>query len=147
MNFIDLGNHKIEVSVSMGSRMVKQSDTKKLLQLKDSEVSEHFIDAKFVTDTLFKKIYESNDATVEQKIIFEALCIVGIYSLIDEVCKVDLRGVSYIKEFNSLIASKVGIVSDQDLSIHELSTRLFRCKPSIPFDYYGTREMNELNEN
>ncbi|MDX9744845.1 MAG: hypothetical protein RBT59_13570 [Arcobacteraceae bacterium] len=106
MNFVELGNHKIEVSVSIGTRMVKQSDTKELLELEDSEVSEHFIDAGFVTDTLFEKIYKSKDATAEQKIIFNALCIVGIYSLIDEVCKIDLRGVSYIKEFNSMIASK-----------------------------------------
>lgn len=109
--FIELGNHRIEVSVSMGTRMVKQSDTKKLLQLKDSEISENFIDAKFVTDTLFKKIYESNDATIEQKIIFDALCIVGIYSLIDEACKVDLIGVSYAKEFNSFIASKTACLN------------------------------------
>lgn len=106
-NFIELGNYKIQVCVSMGTRMVKQSDTKKLLRLQDREVSEHFIDAKFVTDALFKKVYETKDATVEQKIIFEALCIVGIYSLIDEVCKVDLRSVSYIKEFNNIICNKV----------------------------------------
>lgn len=104
--FIELGNHKIEVSVSNGARMVKQSDAKKLLQLKDGETNEYFIDAKFVSDTLFKKVYESNDATIEQKIIFEALCIVGIYPLIDEACGVDLRGVSYAKEFNDLIALK-----------------------------------------
>ena len=103
MDFIELGNHKIEVSVSIGTRMVKQSDTKKLLQLKDSEVSEHFIDAKFVTDALFKKVYETKDATVEQEIIYYGLCIVGIYSLIDEACRVDLRNVSYIKEFNNMI--------------------------------------------
>lgn len=105
MNFIELGNHKIEVSVSMGTRMVKQSDTKELLGLKDSEVSEHFIDAKFVTDTLFAKVYITNDATKEQEAIFKGLCIVGIYSLIDEVCKVDLRGVSYIKEFGTMMAT------------------------------------------
>ena len=55
MNFIMLGIHKIEVSVSMGIRMVKHSDTKKLLELKDSEISEYFIDAGFLTDTLGKK--------------------------------------------------------------------------------------------
>jgi len=114
MNFIKLGNHKIEVSVSMGSRMIKQSDTKKLLELKDSETSEHFIDAEFVTDTLFKKIYESKNATKEQEIIFNGLCMVGIYSLIDEVCKVDLRGVSYIKEFNSQITSKIIEIKPQN---------------------------------
>jgi len=105
-NFIKLGDYRIEVSVSMGIRMVKQSDTKKLLQLQDSGIGEHFIDAKFVTDTLFKKVYKTKDATKEQKIIFEGLCIVGIYSLIDEVCKIDLRGISYIKEFNNFIVSK-----------------------------------------
>lgn len=103
MSFIELGKHKIEVNVSNNNRMVKQSDIKKLLQLKDSNISDDFIDAKFVTDTLFKKIYKTKDATKEQKVIFEGLCIVGIYSLIDEVCKVDLRGVSYIKEFNSIL--------------------------------------------
>lgn len=70
-------------------------------------MSDHFIDAKFVTDTLFKKVYETKDATVEQKIIFDGLCIVGIYSLIDEACSVDLRNVSYIKEFNNMIGSKI----------------------------------------
>jgi len=50
MNFIKLGNHRIEVSVSMGKRMVKQSDTKELLGLKDSEISDNFIDADFVID-------------------------------------------------------------------------------------------------
>lgn len=67
MNFIELGNHKIEVAVSMGTRMVKQSDVKELLGLKDSETNEHFIDAKFVTDTLFSKVYTTNDATKEKK--------------------------------------------------------------------------------
>jgi len=107
MNFIELGKHKIEVSVSNGERMVKQSDAKKLLQLKDGETNEYFIDAKFVSDTLFKKIYETKDATKEQKVIFEGLCIVGIYALIDEACRVDLRNVSYIKEFNNMIGSKI----------------------------------------
>lgn len=104
MRFIKLGSHKIEVSVSMGVRMVKQSDVKELLELKDSEASNHFIDAKFVTDTLFKKIYGMKNATKEQEIIFKGLCIVGIYSLIDEVCSVDLRGVSYINEFKNILA-------------------------------------------
>lgn len=106
MDFIELGKHKIEVNALMGMRLVKHSDTKELLGLKDNEVSEHFVDAKVISDTLFKKIYESKDATKEQEVIFNGLCIVGIYSLIDEVCKVDLRNISYAREFNSMITPK-----------------------------------------
>lgn len=106
MSFIELGKHKMEVSVSNGLRMIRHSDAKELLELKDSEVSKYFIDAKFITDTLFEKIYLTKTASKEQEVIFQGLCIVGIYSLIDEVCKVDLRGVSYIKEFNKLIENK-----------------------------------------
>ena len=104
MSFIELGKHKIEVSVSNGLRMIRLSDTKELLDLKDEEIRNYFIDAGFLTDKLFEKIYISKNATIEQEIIHRGLCMVGIYPLIDEVCKVDLRGISYVDEFkkNSL---------------------------------------------
>lgn len=103
MDFINLGKHKVSVSVSNGIRMIKHSDVRNLLGLKEGEYSGYFIDAKFVTDSLFENIYITKNATKEQQIIFKGLCIVGIYSLIDEVCKIDLRGISYINEFNDLL--------------------------------------------
>ncbi len=103
MNFIKLGKHKIEVSVSNGLRMVKHSDIKELLELKDSEVSKYFIDAEILTNKLFDRVYVNSNATKEQEIIFKGICRVGIYPLIDEVCKIDLRGVSYVEEFNRYI--------------------------------------------
>ena len=106
MKFIELGSHKIEVSVSMGKRMVRQSDTKELLQLSDDEVNDYFIDAGFVVDRLFQKIYVEKTATREQRAIYKALFIVGIYALIDEVCEVDLRKVSYVDEFTKMIEIK-----------------------------------------
>ena len=99
MDFIELGTHKIEVSASHGKRYVRHSDVKELLQLNDDAISDAFVDAGFVTDRLFRKVYVDNNATPEQEIILGGLVTVGIYALIDEVCKVDLRGVSYIKEF------------------------------------------------
>lgn len=114
MNFIELGRHKIEVYVSNGLRMVKHSDTKELLGLKDSEISKYFIDAKLITDTLFQKIYITKDATKEQEIIFQGLCMVGIYSLIDEVCKVDLRRVSYVEEFSKLIETNLNKICNKE---------------------------------
>lgn len=101
MSYIELGKHKIEVCVSTnGIRMINPIDAKELLGLEDEQVGSYFIDAKVITDTLFDKIYVSNNASKEQKVIFQALCIVGIYSLIDEVCKVDLRDISYVEDFN-----------------------------------------------
>lgn len=98
-NFVEIGRHKIEVNISNGIRMVKYSDTKELLGLKDDEVNDCFIDAGILTDTLFKKIYITKDATKEQEIIHQGLCIVGIYCVIDEACGVDLKNISYVKEF------------------------------------------------
>ena len=83
--------------------MVKHSDIKELLELKDSEVSKYFIDAEILTNKLFDRVYVNSNATKEQEIIFKGICRVGIYPLIDEVCKIDLRGVSYVEEFNRYI--------------------------------------------
>jgi hypothetical protein len=99
MNFIELGKHKIEVCVENGIRMVKYSDIRELLDFKENEYNECFIDAGLITDTLFNKIYVTQDATKEQDVIFHGLCMVGIYALIDEVCKVDLKNISYNEEF------------------------------------------------
>lgn len=99
---IKLGVHEIEVRISMGVRMVKHSDVKELLELKDSEISKSFIDAGFIADTLFRKVYIDKNATIEQNIVFKGLCLVGIYALIDEVLEIDLRKVSYNEEFKNL---------------------------------------------
>lgn len=102
---IELGRHKVEVCISSnGERMIKHSDVKELLDLEEN-VSDCFIDAGFVTDTLFNKIYITKDATKEQEIIHRGLCIVGIYSVIDEVCAVDLKNISYVKEFRKYFDS------------------------------------------
>lgn len=106
MQFIELGNHKIEVSILMNNRMVRHSDTKDLLQLNDDEISDYFIDAGIIPDTLFRKIYFENSATKEQEAIYKGLVMVGIYPIIDEVCKVDLRGISYVDEFAEIIKIK-----------------------------------------
>lgn len=101
--FILLGTHNIEVSISLGIRRIKHSDVKELLCLEDSEISKGFIDADFLTDSLFDKVYKHKNATIEQSIILRGLCIVGIYALIDEVMEVDLRKVSYVEQFKNSI--------------------------------------------
>lgn len=106
MYYIELGKYKIEVSVSNNKRMVNKKDIVELLDLEEKEIGNYYIDAKIITDTLFNKIYNKKTATKEQEIIFEGLCIVGLYSLIDEACEVDLRKISYIKEFKELINKK-----------------------------------------
>ncbi len=106
MNFIELGTHRIEVSASHGKRYVRHSDVKELLQLNDDEISDGFVDAGFVTDRLFRKVYMDNNATPEQEIVLGGFIIVGIYALIDEVCEVDLKGVSYAEEFTKMTEIK-----------------------------------------
>lgn len=105
LGVINLGKHTINVSVSNGFRMVKHSDVKELLNLSNKGLTDYFIDSKIIVDTLYEKIYINKTATKEQEIIFKGLCIVGLNSLIDEACKIDLRGVSYIKEFNQMISN------------------------------------------
>jgi len=39
---------------------------------------------------------------------------VGIYSLIDEVCKVDLRRVSYVEEFSKLIENNLNKICNKE---------------------------------
>jgi len=105
MNYIELGNHKIEVCISKdGIRMINPGDVKKFLELEDEQLGNYFVDAKIITDILFEKVYITKNATKEQEIIFKGLCLVGIYSLIDEVCKIDFRNISYIQEFNNNLA-------------------------------------------
>lgn len=104
-NFIQLGSHRIEVCSSSGMRFVKHSDLKKLLNI-EYKFIDAFIGANVLTDTLFKKIYIDKTATKEQEIIYKGLCIVGLYSLIDEACKIDLKTVSYLEEFNNLLKDK-----------------------------------------
>ncbi len=100
MKFIEIGRHKIEVQISpTGKRMIKLSDAKELLDLTEDKASDCFVDAGMLTDILFKKIYITKDATKEQEIIHQGLCIVGIYCVIDEACGVDLKNISYVKEF------------------------------------------------
>jgi len=103
--YIHLGNHKVRVLLSESNhRMVFQRDVKSLLQLHENNgMDNYYIDAGMVTDRLFHLIYVEKTSTKEQKIIFNALCIVGIYSLIDEVCDRNLRNVSYVNEFNKYI--------------------------------------------
>lgn len=131
MNFIELGIHKIEVSISPdGMRMIKLSDAKELLQLEEN-VSDCFVDAGFLTDTLFNKIYITKDATKEQEIIHQGLCIVGIYSVIDEVCKVDLKNVSYVEEFRKYFTSALMQCQPIDIKADKIFTSEY---PDINFE-------------
>lgn len=117
MQVIELGRFKIEVCVSNGVRMVKHSDVKELLDLKDDEVSKYFIDAGIVSEILFKKIYIDKNATKEQEIIYKGLCIVGIYPLIDEVCQIDLKNISYTKEFNGMTSNFSALLENLDINV------------------------------
>ena len=108
MNFIELGRHKIEVCVYNGIRMVKHSDVKELLDLKDEEITESFVDAGMIAEILTEKIFITRTATKEQEIIHKGLCMVGIYPLIDAVCEVDLKDISYLGEFSKLLNPSFG---------------------------------------
>lgn len=101
MNFINLGVHSINVRISQtGKRMVKYGDLERLLGLSaDDTDRDTFVDAKIITSTLFDKIFKEDDATSEQKVIYDSLCTIGVYPLIDEACGVNLSTMSYFREF------------------------------------------------
>ncbi len=102
--FIQLSKYKLEVDIIKNVRVIKYSSLKEMLNLKDEDLekSEDFVNADLLIDFLFEKIYVSQNATKEQEIIYKGLCLVGLYPLIDEACGIDLRRVSYIKDFNNL---------------------------------------------
>lgn len=106
--FIQLSKYNLEVDIIKNVRVIKYSSLKEMLNLKDEDLekSEDFVNADLLIDFLFEKIYVSQNATKEQDIIYKGLCLVGLYPLIDEACGIDLRRVSYIKEFNNLIKEK-----------------------------------------
>ena len=110
---ITLGSFNIEVRVDNGARLVRYKDTEELLGLSPMP-NKNFVDAKVVTDVLYSKIYKDETATIEQREIFDALCIVGIYSLIDEACNVDLSKVSYKEEFLKNIQLKDSLKFDKE---------------------------------
>ena len=101
--FIQLSKYKLEVDIIKNVRVIKYSSLKEMLNLKDEDLekSEDFVNADLLMDFLFEKIYVSKNATKEQEIIYKGLCLVGLYPLIDEACGIDLKRVSYIKEFNT----------------------------------------------
>lgn len=106
MNFIQLGKYKIEVCIIDNSRKIKYNDLKEILELKEVSINQIFVNAEILTNILFNKIYIDKSATIEQKIIYQGLCLVGLFSLIDEACNINLKQVSYIEEFNNLIKDK-----------------------------------------
>lgn len=102
---IKLGKYTIHVSIINGVRMVKYSDVIELLKLNGKDVTKNYVEANIITDVLYHNIYVKKISNKEQEIIYNALCIVGLFPLIDEVCNVDLKTISYIKEFNKLISN------------------------------------------
>ena len=104
---ITLGSYKIRVSSDGKFRFVNRSDAFKMLGFKSETGEDWEIEASFITNTLFKKVYETKNATLEEKAILRGLCVVGIHPLIDEACRIDLRGTKpYLVEFNQLLIKK-----------------------------------------